>query len=615
VSSSIRRRSRTDLQAELGRLQAAKPKDAYEKRQNAENVGKVQALLNDKQFLANPQPVFTAARTYARSQKPVTMQRVHYGDLAPGQASRRPLLPFAVRDMGLKFDEEANAFRDPKGAAVPDSTILKAFKAKGGDPKNLAYVPEARSFKGARNFYINTSKRPFREAQTFKGKNTEGALYSRDYETLIEQAVKARGKVSAHEGVDRLVNEFGHVKPGGKYFNGAEAVKESQNLEAATGERWVAMRVLRGQSKEAAARIKQNLAPAEFPRMFTDVVSEADGNVVLFPERVARRIMAHENASKNVIARDFQAINQRFRHVVLPTSPRWFVGNVTEMLLRTAIEDPTFIKAAYTGRNLENVVKEIGGQKAVDRLRAAGGTGHFGAQEQFDIHRTPEAQIPRALHALRKAPGPKQAVDAWDLYKKLVFGANGRAEALIYYAGLGKEASREVHTFTGAWHKTLDLGGPAYRDVAKGLQNTPAIERYAKAIDDMRGKYTNLSPRFRALTITITPFAPWYVNALHFVFYTLPVKHPIKTGLLAATVQGQQDKLNGLGLSHFPHNGVDPVPGFLQGSVPTKKGLLRVNQYFPFGAFADPADTGASLLTPQFSFAENLKGSTTRATA
>jgi hypothetical protein len=368
------------------------------------------------------------------------------------------------------------------------------------------------------------------------------------------------------------------------------------------------MRVLRGQSKEASARIKENLAPSEFPRMFTDQISEADGNVVLFPERVAKRIMQHENASKNIIARDFQAINQRFRHVVLPTSPRWFLGNITEMLLRTAIEDPTFIKSVYTGRQLENVVKDIGGQKAVDKLRAAGGTGHFGAQDQFDIHRVPEAQITRAIHAVRKAHGPKEVVDAWDLYKKLVFGANGRAEALIYYAGLGKEASREVQSFTGSWHKTLDLGGPAYRDVAKGLQDTPAIQRYAKAIDDMRGKYTNLSPRFRAYTITATPFAPWYINALHFVFYTLPVKHPIKTGLLGATVEAQQDKLNSLGLSHFAHGGVKPLPGFLQGSVPTKKGLQRVNQYTPFGAFADPADTASGLVLPQASFVSDLAG-------
>jgi hypothetical protein len=337
--------------------------------------------------------------------------------------------------------------------------ILKAFKAKGGDPKNLAYVPEARSFKGARNFYINTSKRPLPRGKAFKGKNTEGALYSRDYETLIEQAVKARGKVSAHEGVDRLVNEFGHVKPGGKYFNGAEAVKESQNLEAATGERWVAMRVLRGQSKEAApGSSRTSHRPSS--RACSPTLCRRRRECRPVPRARGKRIMAHENASKNVIARDFQAINQRFRHVVLPTSPRWFVGNITEMLLRTAIEDPTFIKSAYTGRNLENVVKEIGGpegrrpaprRRRYGALRSAGAVRHPPHPERRSSPRRPR---------LRRAPGPKQVVDAWDLYKKLVFGANGRRGSLIYYAGLGKEASREVQSFTGAWHKTLDLGGP-----------------------------------------------------------------------------------------------------------------------------------------------------------
>jgi hypothetical protein len=55
----------------------------------------------------------------------------------------------------------------------------------------------------------------------------------------------------------------------------------------------------------------------------------------------------------------------------------------------------------------------------------------------------------------------------------------------------------------------------------------------------MRGKYTNLSPRFRP-TRSPHPVRPVVCQRAHFVFYTLPVKHPIKTGLLALeNLQGQ----------------------------------------------------------------------------
>ena len=628
-----------DLQAELQRLREAKPTEPVDRRANADNIKRVEKLLNDQKFIADPTSAFGAARAYARAQKPVTVKRVHYGDLEPKQVQRRVILPHAVREMGLKYDEggtrifdraatlKAVARRERKtgqkvkvkipkeeftsprfvsrsGQTVSDRAILEDFKAKGGDPKNLSYVPESASFKGARNFYVNTSRRGSPERAVFKGKNTKGAQYERDFDVLVEQAVKAAGKVSSHEGVDRLISNFGHSKPGGKMFTGKEAERERLNLEAETGEQWTPMRVLRGQSKEAGERIKAGLTPGEMPRLFSEHVGEKDGNVVLFPEKVAKRIRDHESVAKNPMAKDFAAVNQRFRHVVLPTSPRWFTGNITEMVLRTAVEDPTYLKSVVTGRHLESAVKELGGQAAVERLRAAGGAGHFGSQSKLDIHRVPETEIAKAVHALRRAPGPKQVVDAWDLYKRAVFGANSRAESLIYYAGLGKEAAREVQSFTGSWHKTLDLGGPAYRDVAKGLLDSNNVERYARAIDSMRGRYSNLSPKMRAYTTTITPFVPWYMNALWFVG-TLPIRHPIKTAVLAGINADQKKALEKAGLTHF---GEGAVPGFLQGSIPTKKGLLRASQYSPFGAFSDPAETAAGSILPQASFAENLAG-------
>jgi hypothetical protein len=482
---------------------------------------------------------------------------------------------------------------------VPDREIIQAFKAAGGDPRNLSYLPAKSNFKGARNFYVNTSRRPTPESGQYKGSSAKGALYQRDWEALAQQAARSQGQLSAHKGVDALISTFGRSKPDGTMFSFKEAQREAQNVQASTGEQFTPMRVLRGQSGAAAERIKGGLDVSQMPEMLSKA-RPGDSNVVLFPAELAKRIRQHEEAARGPLPNMFGAVNQRFRHAVLPTSPRWALGNVSEMLLRTAIEDPTLFRSIMHGKHLEAALKQVGGADAVNRLRASAGAGNLGSQAKLDIHRVPEHQITRAIHALRQAPGPKQVADAWDLYKRAVFGANSKAEDLLYYAGLGKEALREHRDFTGAWHKSLKLGDAAYRDIAKGLTQTNNIERYARTIDDMRGRYSNLSPTMRAFTTTLTPFAPWYLNALHFVFVTLPVRHPIKTGILSGLNAGQKKKLDDLGLSLFAQS---PAPAFMQGSIPTGKGLLRASQYSPFGAFTDLPGNAANLVLPQFTSA------------
>lgn len=645
VNEGVIKSSKTvkaDLEAELARLhkERGRLKQPAEQQANAANIASVTKLLADEKFLARPHDTITSARSFARTQKQkATPALIHYGDLTKEQALTRPLLPHAVREMGLRYDEGGQQIFDrqaslkavarhnrktgakvkakiptqettqarfvtPSGKTVAPSEIIKDFKAKGGDPRNLAYVPERLSFKGSRNFYEPTSSRPSPDKKVFKGKNTKAGLYERDYDVLVQQASKAAGRVSRHEGIDRLINQYGKSKPGGGYFKWDEAQKEILN-QRAVGKDYVPLQILRGQSAEAAGRIKEGLNPDEMPQMFRPA-EQGDGKIVLLPAAVAKRIAEHENIGTRVpLVRGFQAVNQRFRHAVLPTSPRWAVGNLAEMLGRMAIEDPTLFKSVMTGRHVENVLRQHGGQKAVDILRSAAGTGHIGAQAKWDIYRAPEHAIVKAVHAVRKTHGPKEVVDAWDLYKRAVFGANTRAEDLIYYAGLGKEASRQVHEVTGAWHKTLNLGGKAYEDVAKGLLDSPNVERYARAIDDMRGRYSNLSPKGRSLTLTLTPFAPWYVNALHFVFVTLPVHHPIKTALLGQTVESQRKKLEKLGITHFEIDGVKPTPAYLLGRV----GNTPAAQFTPFGAFTDVGGNAANLVLPQASgVIKNLGG-------
>jgi hypothetical protein len=96
-----------DLHQELGRLQAERRtlRQPHDLKQNKASIEAVQRLQKDKGFLQNPEAVFTAARTFSRSQKPVTTERIHYGDLNTAQAEQRIVAPHAIREMGLRYDE------------------------------------------------------------------------------------------------------------------------------------------------------------------------------------------------------------------------------------------------------------------------------------------------------------------------------------------------------------------------------------------------------------------------------------------------------------------------------------------------------------------------------
>jgi hypothetical protein len=238
--------------------------------------------------------------------------------------------------------------------------------------------------------------------------------------------------------------------------------------------------------------------------------------------------------------------------------------------------------------------------QAARELMARTGGGHFGMQARLDIYRPPKHEVTRAIHALRRSPGPKQVVDLWDIYKNAVFHGNNKIERLGAYAAIGKEAQRDVQAATGAWHKALSLGGKAYDDAAHGLVGTEKQIQYAKAVDDLRGRYSKFSPAAREFITSYTPFAPWYANALYFVFVTLPVKHPIKTGALASSFQAVRADLEAQGLSHFlPED--QRLPGFLQGSVKKGDGRLNLQRYVPFGAFSDPLGTAGDMVLPQVS--------------
>ena len=137
--------------------------------------------------------------------------------------------------------------------------------------------------------------------------------------------------------------------------------------------------------------------------------------------------------------------------------------------------------------------------------------------------------------------------------------------------------------------------GTAVEQAAKGLRGTNEQIKVAQMIRRAYGQYEAFSPTMRKAVTYYTPFVAWFVNAVRFVYQVLPADHPAAFALLAQAELATEDWRHKMGLGQFIE---DPLPGWLQGSLPLGEEWNRIVRYTPFGAFADPLGTAASQVVP-----------------
>lgn len=567
-----------------------------------DNVGRIDHLLNDPKFLNNPADAFRAAADFVRghgnsiTSHALEGERIKHGDFTLDAAQRRVVLPFAERELGLKHNEDTGTFTDASGRTVPTQEILNEFKARGGNPEHLAYVHRFRKLDNPKSYRGGGGMLQRGGAsKRYTGSGTQGVLYHRSYTALAEQMAHAASRVEHHYGVTDLVNTFGHARPDGNhYWDQKSAAKEIDRLEAENpDQQWVAVTAMRQHVPQSLLDEHQ---PGELEESF-HAPTNPDQHVVLMRKEVVDRIAEHEGLrGRNALEQGLQTATQYFRHAVLPTSTKWIAGNAIEAFGRTLINDPTVARSMIRGHKLQNALADLGpaGERQLRRLQVGASSGLFMSQKFHDFYRPNEPDFMQKIHAFRHSPVAKTVGDAWDAYRNKVVAGNERLESSVYWAGLGKEMQREVQSFTGSWTKTIALGKAAYEDVAKGLLDSNNVARYVSAVDKMRGRYSNLSPSGRRAVSTYTPFAPWYVNAIHFAAVTLPGQHPVLTGSAAAMFLGTQDQRKA---QHLPPWAVGSIKG------------IDVNHYTPFGIYAGGSGGVAQLVLPQYSgLIHNLEG-------
>jgi hypothetical protein len=501
---------------------------------------------------------------------------------------------------------------DQKGRPLRSKDI-RAHMAQTGTPEP-SYVTQAPGRGGA--YFVSSSRPQSIPNTTRTGGATRRGTFSAHPDVLAEGAARAQGLIDAADSFAATVKEFAHKPSLGRLKTKAQADRAAAELSAQSGVNYRPVRVnpFLGRTEQLQKLLDTAGEGPEQPLGKAQPIREAlegayrgedgPGPWALIPDTAATEFEAHvARMGVGPVSKVGQQVGQAFRRAVLATSPSWFAGNLVEASMRTALAGAG-PRSYRLGRDVLKRVDEISPKLGQEfRARAVGG-GHFRSADTLHVRRGAEQfqgtqlePIANALHKFWDTPGPRQTADVWKRWTDLVFRqVNGRIESHFQTAMLGR-ALRDSPLMPADLPRT---SARAVDQAARGLTNTNEQAALARQVERMYGKYNGFTAGTRWAIAMYTPFVPWMLNAVKFVFDVLPRDHPTVTGLIAMTEQATDEWRKDRGLDLFIK---EAVPGFLQGSIPLPEGRHQraPNRYLPFGAFGDPLDTAAKAVLPQYS--------------
>jgi hypothetical protein len=165
----------------------------------------------------------------------------------------------------------------------------------------------------------------------------------------------------------------------------------------------------------------------------------------------------------------------------------------------------------------------------------------------------------------------------WRGWKRGIYTLEHAIEKLPQHGMVGKQMRRDTARQRDSLRGLLKLQKQQLDNYAKGIATDRAMEaRIQKATEDVIGRWGKVSPNMRR-TLSLAPFAQWLGAATRYVFVTLPVHHPIKTGIIAGISEMTEKERIRLGLSYFAPE-ADRAPDYQMGMLPMEVGQ---NKYGP----------------------------------
>lgn len=558
--------------------------------------------------------VVRAADAYAELSVKLQNNLVELGLLDAEQAGRARLIPYAVQKMDAVHD--GDAVRLPDGSELTTDAIRAHMKANG--VKEPAFITQAPDQRGAKNYYVAQHGGVVVRSPKRTGEATRKGSFDVHPDTMVEAAVRAQGLADAAQGWTRVLGEFGRRKDGKlEPHRSYKAAREEARILAEKGDgEWIPVKVAPFGVKKAQLEKAFQDADAEMQRKMVQQMSDAiaavdgdpmdtSGNWILMNKTAAQRLNHHVKMIGRGGADPFgTAYGSLFRGVVLATSPKWLVGNIAEAGLRSLVAGAG-PKSYVAGRKWIKAIEEFDPEYAKLVREEVLGGGVAGMSQRVNRHVSAQSfteggTLQRAAQiggSISRMPVAKWVPAAWSNYTRFVFNFVNRGIERQFQTAMAGRAVMDQLLPEGL----MRLSEKAIRDAANDSLDMNTVVALGEAVDKMYGRYSKFGPQERYWISTYTPFIRWSLNALTFVYKTLPKDHPVLTGVLASAHVASEDWRKDRGLSLFAE---DAMPGFLQGSIPGEGGShLRVSRYTPFGAFTDnsgAAGTVANSLLPQY---------------
>ncbi len=575
---------RANLKADLAERKTPKGKKAAASR--VERAQRTLEVARERVKAAKAERRATHAELHRRTRAAV---RQHDATLAEAEKAL---------SQARKMD---NQLIDSEGFPLTAEQVRAKMEQQGIEPPGfISHRAGTRS-----DFWAPTNERGSIPKGRRTGRSALFGSHEAGFEAVLRQLGRSRGLLDRIKTWDDFVTRFGVVARGIKVDSmnvAKKVIRDPARYGLNPNIHWVALRrqPFTAMQSEIDAALKHQDPTLASEGILTDALAKArsgdgtDGPIVFAPADVIRNAEAQwqplHPAMKGV-----QVSTTALKRAVLPFSPSYYFGNAIDNAIRTALAGvgPQHFVAGH------QLGKAMSDEQKSHLLGAA-----YSSVEKLAAHRSHEDFAGSALQgvadasaAFRAAPGPKQLIDLVGKLSHAMLAINSKlTERLPQYGALGKIAMQDVRDVQGHWAALLRLQPEFVADIVKGLENPDTMIRYQKAIEDIYGNWSRMSPHARKYLTNFFPFWTWSRAALKLVYLTLPAHHPIQTALLTAAARMTQEEREKLGLDLL---GSEPLPGYLQGGLPIRGSIAPWGKYTSFGYAGHPLESIASGVVPQ----------------
>ena len=319
--------------------------------------------------------------------------------------------------------------------------------------------------------------------------------------------------------------------------------------------------------------------------------------------------MKEYEAAKTHRMGPMEEIGQWWRNNAVATSIKHYPGVTAEFMQRALANDmgPYPAMRIRQGQLLRQALRD---NKELDLAQSDRVEGMLGGT-QMNYNNTLNKFTPKAtLKDIRdkQVPvGKKLAAPArsWMNVLQHVQTSWRKFEGKYQEAGLGQHFDQELKRLGGPGLPLTKISKELGEQYAKGILNDKAVSAFVEDGQRKWGDWQSASPRAKQAAI-VMPWFRWYKVALQFVYKTMPIDHPTKTGIAALLHSMSQAQLEhegqGYGSLGAALTGASPknaLASWQQGSVPVGGDKVWDQQYYaPWGAVSEGIKGAAGGMVP-----------------